>query len=37
MPTATFASKGQITLPLAVRLALGLTVGQKMAVQRYQT
>jgi antitoxin PrlF len=30
MPTATLTSKGQITLLLAVRLALGLTVGQKI-------
>jgi antitoxin PrlF len=30
MPTATLTSKGQITLPLAVRVALGLTVGQKI-------
>jgi antitoxin PrlF len=30
MPTATLTSKGQITLPLAVRLALGLTAGQKV-------
>ncbi len=30
MPTATLTSKGQITLPLAVRAALGLTAGQKI-------
>ncbi len=30
MPTATLTSKGQITLPLAVRLALGLSAGQKV-------
>ncbi len=30
MPTATLSSKGQITLPLAVRRALGLTAGQKI-------
>jgi antitoxin PrlF len=30
MPTAALTSKGQITLPLAVRAALGLTVGQKI-------
>ena len=30
MPTATLTSKGQITLPLAVRTALGLTAGQKI-------
>jgi antitoxin PrlF len=30
MPTATLTSKGRITLPLAVRAALGLTAGQKM-------
>jgi antitoxin PrlF len=29
MPTATLTSKGRITLPLAVRVALGLTAGQK--------
>lgn len=28
MPTATSTSKGRITLPLAVRTALGLTAGQ---------
>jgi antitoxin PrlF len=28
MPTATLTSKGQITLPLAVRTALGLAAGQ---------
>jgi antitoxin PrlF len=32
MPTATLTSKGQITLPLAVRVALGITAGQKMDV-----
>jgi antitoxin PrlF len=30
MPTATLTSKGQITLPLAVRTALGLAEGQKL-------
>ncbi len=30
MPTATLTSKGQITLPLTVRTALGLTAGQKL-------
>jgi antitoxin PrlF len=30
MPIATLTSKGQITLPLAVRAALGLTAGQKI-------
>ena len=30
MPTATLTSKGQITLPLAVRAMLGLVVGQKV-------
>jgi antitoxin PrlF len=30
MPTATLTSKGRITLPLAVRAALGLTAGQKI-------
>jgi antitoxin PrlF len=30
MPTATLTSKGQITLPLAVRAALGLAAGQKL-------
>jgi antitoxin PrlF len=30
MPTATLTSKGRITLPLAVRTALGLTAGQKI-------
>jgi antitoxin PrlF len=30
MPTATLTSKGQITIPLAVRAALGLTAGQKI-------
>ena len=29
MPTATLTSKGRITLPRAVRAALGLTAGQK--------
>ncbi len=33
MPTATLTSKGQITLPIAVRTALGLTVGQKIDFQ----
>lgn len=30
MPTATLTSKGQITVPLAVRTALGLSAGQKI-------
>jgi antitoxin PrlF len=30
MPVATLTSKGQITLPHAVRVALGLTAGQKV-------
>lgn len=30
MPSATLTSKGQITLPLAVRTMLGLVVGQKV-------
>jgi antitoxin PrlF len=30
MPTATLTSKGRITLPVAVRAALGLTAGQKI-------
>ncbi len=30
MPTATLTSKGQITIPLAVRTALGLHTGAKM-------
>jgi antitoxin PrlF len=30
MPTATLSSKGQITVPLVVRTALGLTAGQKI-------
>jgi AbrB family looped-hinge helix DNA binding protein len=30
MPTATLSSKGQITIPLAVRTALGLHAGAKM-------
>lgn len=30
MPTATVTSKGQITLPLAVRTALGLSAGHKV-------
>lgn len=30
MPTATLTSKGQITLPLAVRSALGLHTGSKV-------
>lgn len=30
MPTATLTSKGQITIPLAVRTALGLHAGAKM-------
>jgi antitoxin PrlF len=30
MPTATLTSKGRITLPLAVRAALGQTAGQKI-------
>jgi antitoxin PrlF len=31
MPTATLTSNGRITLPPAVRTALGLTAGQKIA------
>ncbi|SCC95531.1 conserved hypothetical protein [Thiomonas sp. X19] len=30
MPTATLTSKGQITLPLAVRKALGVSTGQQV-------
>lgn len=30
MPTATLTSKGQITIPLAVRTALGLHTGTKL-------
>ena len=30
MPTATLTSKGQITIPLAVRTALGLHPGAKL-------
>lgn len=30
MPTATLTSKGQITIPLAVRTALGLHAGAQM-------
>lgn len=30
MPTATLTSKGQITLPLAVRQALGVEAGDKI-------
>lgn len=30
MPTATLTSKGQITIPLAVRTALGLHAGAKL-------
>jgi antitoxin PrlF len=30
MPIATLTSKGRITLPLAVRVALGLSAGQKV-------
>jgi antitoxin PrlF len=30
MPTSTLTSKGRITLPFAVRAALGLTAGQKI-------
>lgn len=30
MPTATLTSKGQITIPLSVRLALGLHAGAKL-------
>jgi antitoxin PrlF len=30
MPTATLTSKGWVTLPLAVRTALGLAAGQKI-------
>jgi antitoxin PrlF len=34
MPTATLTSKGWITLPRAVRAALGLTAGQKIEFLR---
>ena len=30
MPTATLTSKGQITLPQAVRASLGLDIGDKL-------
>lgn len=30
MPVATLTSKGQITLPMAVRKALGLTAGHQV-------
>lgn len=30
MPTATLTSKGQITIPLTVRTALGLHAGSKL-------
>lgn len=30
MPTSTLTSKGQITLPLAVRQAMGLETGDKV-------
>ena len=30
MPVATLTSKGQITLPMAVRTALGLTAGNQV-------
>jgi len=30
MPTATLTSKGQITMPIAVRTALGLHAGAKV-------
>ncbi|MFZ4539953.1 AbrB/MazE/SpoVT family DNA-binding domain-containing protein [Propionivibrio sp.] len=30
MPTATLSSKGQVTIPLAVRTALGLHMGDKL-------
>jgi antitoxin PrlF len=30
MPTATLTSKGQITIPAAVRLALGLNAGDRI-------
>ena len=33
MPTATLTSKGQITLPKAVRDALGLTKGSKLKIE----
>jgi antitoxin PrlF len=35
MPIATLTSKGQITLPLAERVALGLIAGQKVAFLPY--
>ena len=34
MPTVTVTSKGLITLPRAVRTALGLTAGQKIEFLR---
>jgi AbrB family looped-hinge helix DNA binding protein len=30
VPTATLTSKGQITIPLEVRIALGLKIGDKI-------
>lgn len=30
MPTATLTSKGQVTLPLSIRVALGLHAGVKL-------
>ena len=32
MPTATLTSKGQITIPLALRTALGLNAGSRLDV-----
>jgi antitoxin PrlF len=34
MPTAMLTSKGRITVPRAVRAALGLTAGQKIGFLR---
>lgn len=34
MPTATLTSKGRVTLPLAVRAALGLAAGQTIEFLR---
>ncbi len=34
MPEATLTSKGQITVPLEVRQALGLTAGSRVAFVR---
>ena len=34
MPDATLTSKGQITLPLEVRQALGLTTGSRVSFVR---